>query len=144
MKKRESKKQAETKRKNTGGAMGYPIGDFLIRVKNAYLARNKTLVVRKTKLIHEVAKYMKKDDYLADVQESGNELIVTLFYRKKEPMLMGLKLVSTPGLRVYKGVDELSQQRGPTIFILSTPSGIMSSKEAIKKRIGGEVIAEVW
>lgn len=144
MKKNKSQKQNKTEDKKVLGATNYPIGDFLIRIKNSYMASNKTLSVRKTKLIYEVAKYMKKDGYLKEVEKAGDSLNVTLSYRKKEPMLMGLRLVSTPGLRVYMGADELSQQKGPTIFILSTPSGIMSSKQAVKKRIGGEVLAEVW
>jgi len=51
--------------------------------------------------------------------------------------------VSKPGLRVYMGVDELGKTKGPTFYILSTSKGVMTSNEAIKKRLGGEIIAEI-
>ena len=57
---------------------------------------------------------------------------------------MDLKLVSKPGLRIYMGADELAAKRGPSYYILSTSKGIKTSREAIKERIGGEVIVEIW
>ena len=67
-----------------------------------------------------------------------------LEYRKKEPTLIDLRLVSKPGLRIYAGADELSARRKPSFLVLSTPKGIMTCREAIKQRIGGEVIVEIW
>ncbi len=122
----------------------YPVGDFLIRVKNAALARKRDVVVMNTKLINEVAKVLKKEGFLDEIRESKGELLASLVFRKKEPILLGIKLVSKPGLRIYMGVDELKMRRGPSVFIISTPKGVMSSDEAKKKRLGGEVIAEVW
>ena len=59
---------------------------------------------------------------------------------------MDLKLVSKPGLRKYMGVDEIKSRKRArsTFLILSTPQGVMSSREAYKKNIGGEVIVEIW
>ena len=62
---------------------------------------------------------------------------------KKMPVLVELKLVSKPGKRVYIGVEEIREHKGLSFFILSTPMGIMASKDALKKNIGGEVIAEI-
>ncbi len=56
---------------------------------------------------------------------------------------MDIKLISKPGLRIYKSVDELEKIKRPTIFLVSTPKGILSSKKAIKQRIGGEILAEI-
>lgn len=121
----------------------YPIGDFLIRIKNAGLARKRDVVMQKTKLIKSVADALKREGYLYEVTENDSELTVRLAYRRKEPVLLDLKLISKPGLRIYMGVDELEKIKSPSIFILSTPQGIMSSKDAIKKRVGGEVLVEI-
>lgn len=130
-------------RKNTS-AGNYPIGDFLIRVKNASLARNHEIVVTNSKLVESVAHLLEKEGYLEGIKKEKGKLSVRLSYRKKEPVILGLKLVSSPGLRVYKGVFELEKKKGPSTFIVSTPKGIMSAMGAIKKRLGGEVIAEIW
>ena len=122
----------------------YPVGDFLIRVKNAVLARNREVVVANTKLIKEVAKVLKREGFLESISEKGGELSVRLSFRRKEPVILGIKLVSKPGLRIYMGIDELEKKKGPSMFIISSPKGVMSSSEAKKKRLGGEVIAEVW
>lgn len=122
----------------------YPVGDFLIRIKNALLAKKREVEVPGTKLIKEVATVLEKEGVLDEVRKVKGKLSVRLVFRKKEPVILGLKLISKPGSRIYWGVDELAKKRGPSIFILSTPEGILSSKEAIKKRVGGEVICEVW
>ena len=124
--------------------INYPAGDFLIRIKNASLARRKEVVLKNTKLIKSIALALKKQGYLEEVKEEEGRLYVKLAYHKKKPVLLDLKLISRPGLRVYMDVNELEKIRKPSIFILSTPKGIVSSYEAIKKRVGGEVIVEIW
>lgn len=123
--------------------INYSIGDFLIRIKNATLARKKEMEVDNTKLIESVAKVLKKEGFLTEVTKKDGKLTVKPAYRKKEPVLMDLKIISRPGLRIYMGVDELAAIKGPSIFILSTSQGAMTSLEAIKKRVGGEVIVEI-
>lgn len=128
----------------TGKSVGnYPVGDFLIRIKNASMAGKKTFEFPLNKFVLSVAKTLVKEKYLREVIEEDGLLKVSLNYRKKEPVITNIKLISTPGLRVYMQVEELEAKKGPSIFIISTPQGIMSSKEAIKKKSGGEVIAEV-
>ena len=122
----------------------YSVGNFLVRVKNAAMAGNKTLTMGSNKYVFGVAEALKKLGYFDDVKKEGNEITVSLSFKDKHPKLIDLKLVSKPGLRVYMGVDELSQKKGPSIYLLSTPKGIVSSKNAIKDRVGGEVIAEIW
>ncbi len=123
--------------------INYPVGDFLIQIKNAAMAKRREVEVDSTKLIKAVAIAMKKEGYLERVTTKKGKLIATLSYRKKEPVLIDLKLVSSPGLRIYQDVDDLERFRGPSIFILTTPKGVISSREAIKKRVGGEVIVQV-
>ena len=123
--------------------MNYPIGDFLIQVKNGALARKQEIVVVNTKMITAVAGVLKDLGYLSEIKSDGNKLSVKLTYHRKKPLLTRVRLVSKPGLRIYQGADDLDKERGPSVFIVSTPKGVMSSREAIKKRLGGEVVAEV-
>lgn len=121
----------------------YPIGDFLIRIKNASLAGKKTVVVPQNKFVVSVARSLVNEGYLRDVQVNQGILKVSLSYQKKEPVITNIKLVSKPGLRVYIKSEELEKIKKPFIYILSTPTGVMSSKDALKKKQGGEIIAEV-
>lgn len=125
-------------------ASNYPIGDFLIRIKNTAMAEQKEVHMRKTKLIVAVAKKLKSAGFLNEVKVKGDRLTATLRYVSKKPILIDLKIISRPGLRIYKNANDLESSRGPSIFIVSTPSGIMTTREAIKKRVGGEVIVEIW
>ena len=124
-------------------SINYPVGDFLIRVKNASLARRKTVDFPANKFVAAVAECLVKERYLDDAQTDQGVLRVSLSYRKKEPMITAVKLVSKPGLRVYMKVEDLVKIKSPSILILSTPDGIMSSREAIKKKLGGEVIVKI-
>lgn len=125
------------------GETNYPVGDFLIQIKNAVLVNNRQLSVRKTKLIKAVANTLKKEGYLDNVKEEEGRIDVRLSYKKKEPVILDLKLISKPGLRVYKSYDELEKLKGPSIMILTTAQGVISHKDAIKKHVGGEVIVEI-
>jgi len=124
--------------------VSYPVGDFLIRVKNAMRAGRRELVVGNTKLTKAVAEAMRRAGWLEKVEAKKKDLVVRLAYHKKEPLLHDLRLVSKPGLRIYAGVDELAARRKASEVILSTPKGVMVGKEALKKGVGGEVIAEIW
>ncbi len=134
----------KTVKKQMSRKIGYPVGDFLIRLKNAVISGNKEIVVPETKLIKAVSSVLKKEGYISDIQSNGKVMTIGLTIRRKEPVLMDVKLVSKPGLRIYMKVDELETQRGPFFMILSTPLGIMTAREAIKKRTGGEVIAKIF
>ncbi|KKU12312.1 MAG: 30S ribosomal protein S8 [Candidatus Woesebacteria bacterium GW2011_GWA1_45_8] len=122
----------------------YPIGDFLIRVKNAAMGRDKKVVFPKTKMVLSVAQALKKEGYLDEVKADKTQITTTLAYQKKEPVLLGIKLVSKPGLRVYMGASDLSKIRKPATTLVSTPKGILSARQAAKQRLGGELIVEVW
>lgn len=145
MPKTKAKKQKKEKIQGSrvGGSTNHPVGDFLVRIKNAVLTRNKEVSVKSSKVIKSIAFTLKKDGYLDEIEEKSGVLRVRLSYRHKIPVLLNIKLVSKPGLRVYMGVDELEGLKGPSSLIISTPLGVMSSKDAIKKRVGGKVIAEV-
>lgn len=122
----------------------YSVGDFLIRVKNAAIARNKKLEVRGTNEILAVAKCLKKMGLLDDFTDKKGNVELSLTFKDKKPLLMDIKLVSKPGRRIYMKLAEIEKKRGPSSFIVSSPKGIVSSREAIKLRTGGEVLAEIW
>ncbi|OGM06069.1 30S ribosomal protein S8 [Candidatus Woesebacteria bacterium GWB1_43_5] len=124
--------------------VNYSIGDFLVRLKNAAISGKSELTLPSTKLIESVAKVLKDEGFVGSVSNDAGMLTVTVAKYAKEPVLLGLSLVSRPGLRRYMKFRELASKRGPEIYIISTPQGVMSSKKALKKVIGGEVLAKIW
>lgn len=128
--------------KNT--TTNYAVGDFLVRIKNVAMAGNKIIEVKSTKKLVAVAEALKKMGFIDTVNNDKGILKVTLTFKNKSPRLMDLKLVSKPGLRIYVGVDELETKKSPSVLLISTPKGVTSSLKAIKDRMGGEVIAEIW
>lgn len=140
-------KKAKNKSPQNLGALGtanYPVGDFLIRVKNAALAGRKKVECKNTNLVRGVAEVLKKKNFLDEITKEDGKLSVTLTFHKKRPAIFGIKLISKPGLRIYMGVGEIEKKKGASFYIISTPMGVMASGEAIRKRAGGEVLAEVW
>jgi small subunit ribosomal protein S8 len=124
-------------------ATNYSVGDFLIRLQNASMAKRKEVVLESNKLIKATADALKRAKMLDEVTVDGKNIKVTLAYKKKEPILERVMLVSKPGLRIYQGAAEIAEVKRPTFFLVSTPKGILTSKEAIKENVGGEVIAEI-
>ncbi len=122
----------------------YAVGDFLIRIKNDAMAKNKEVVAKPSNQILSIAEALKKMGFIEEIKNDKNVLKLKLVFKNKKPRLMNLKLVSKPGLRVYMNVDELESHKSPSILLVSTPRGVMSSLKAIKERVGGEVIAEIW
>jgi len=139
-----NKTNKNSKRRSNVAGLNYPVGDFLIRVKNAGLARNKTVEVGYTKLIAEVAKVLKDKKILDEVDVKDQKVITRLAYIKKEPVLIDVKLISKPGLRVYGGAAEIEKIKSPSFLIISTSKGVMSDRDAVKKNLGGEFIAEIF
>lgn len=129
--------------RQAGNMTNYPVGDFLIKVKNAAMAKNKNLTVPATKGIVAVADSLKKLGYFDEVKKSKDILEIALAFKNKKPVLVSLKLVSKPGLRIYMEAREIEKKKGPSIYLISSPKGIISSRQAIKDRVGGEIIAEI-
>lgn len=125
--------------------VNYTIGDTLIRIKNGALARQKSVRVLNSRFVVSVLDAMKRAGIVRDfaVAEGSREVEVHLAYKSKEPVLMNLKLVSSPGLHLYMGVSELSARKKSTLLILSTSKGVLTSKEAMAQGVGGEIIVEI-
>ncbi len=121
----------------------YHIADFLIRLKNASMANIKELTMPTTNLINAVAKTLKDEKFLNEVTIKDRKITVQLAIYMKKPVLSNVTIISRPGLRIYMNADEIEAIKTPEVYIINTNKGVMSGKQAIKKRIGGEVIAKV-
>lgn len=128
-----------------------PIADMLTRIRNALTAKHETVTVPASKVKVSIADILVREGYIKgyEIVENPvqNDILITLKYGpvKGQRVVTGLKRVSTPGLRVYAGVDNLPKVlNGMGIAILSTSKGILTDKEAREQHIGGEVLAYVW
>ena len=81
--------------------INYPIGDFLTQIKNASLAGKKTVEVQTSSFIKATARVLQQENYLEDVREEGKKLTLRISYRKKEPIITDIRLISKPGLKIY-------------------------------------------
>lgn len=126
--------------------INYLLGDFLIRLKNSAMAKNKSFVFRSTKVVMATAEALKKSGFLESIEfvnKNKDMATFNLRFKNKRPVITDLKLVSKPGLRVYMDIWTLEKRRKPSILLISTPKGVLSSKEALKQNVGGEVLVEV-
>lgn len=128
-----------------------PIADMLTRIRNALTAKHETVEVPASKIKVAIAEILVKEGYVKGFEVVDgtvqNNIVITLKYApvKGQKVVTGLKRVSTPGLRVYAGVDNLPKVlNGMGIAILSTSKGILTDKEAKAQHVGGEVLAYVW
>ena len=127
------------------------IADMLTRIRNANMAKHQTTQVPATKMTRSIAKVLREEGFIAEVEEAGEwvkrNLVISLKYKGKnsQPLITALKRVSKPGLRVYSNKKELPRVLGGIgIAIISTSSGIMTDREARRQNLGGEVLCHVW
>ncbi len=132
-----------------------PIADMLTRIRNAAKVKKAEVYIPFSKIKLEIAKILKKEGFIEGYEElkSGDEkagnqfggINLTLKYVTGEQVITSLKRVSTPGHRIYAAKTDLPKVlNGFGIAIVSTPSGIMTNKEARKAGLGGEVLCEVY
>jgi small subunit ribosomal protein S8 len=127
------------------------ISDMLTRIRNATLAKHQTTAIPATKMTLSIARVMKQEGFIADFEETGEnidrQLVVALKYegKNRQSIIKRLKRVSKPGLRVYSNSKELPRVLGGIgIAIISTSRGIMTDREARKQGVGGEVLCYIW
>jgi len=129
-----------------------PISDLLARIRNASLARHELTRVPANKVKKNIALLLKAEGYIADVrqeewgpQKHQTITIVLKYGDDRKSAFQGLKRVSRPGRRVYVRHDQIPRVlSGLGISIISTSHGLMSDKEARRRKIGGELLCEVW
>lgn len=131
--------------------MSDPIADMLTRIRNANTAKHDTVDIPASRMKNAIAQILLDEGYIAKYQivKEGNfdTIRITMKYGadKNEKIITGLKRISKPGLRIYVGKDEIPKVLGGLgIAILSTNQGIITDKEARKRKVGGEVLAFVW
>jgi small subunit ribosomal protein S8 len=129
-------------------SMSDPIADMLIRIRNAQMVGHAEAVMPASRLKAAIAKVLKDEGYVADFrvdEEAGKpRLVVDLKYFEGRPVIDRLERVSRPGLRIYRGKDELPKVLGGMgTVIISTPQGVMTDRQARAIGQGGEVLCIV-
>ncbi len=126
-----------------------PISDFLTRLRNAQLARHATVLLPSSRMKYAIAKILEREGFVSHVSERTDGpkkiLSVTLKYQGKEPHIRSICRVSTPGRRIYRNARELPCVLSDLgIAVISTSAGLMTNKEARKRKLGGEIVCEVY
>ncbi len=132
-----------------------PISDMLIRIKNAQMVSHDQVLMPFSKMKFAIANVLKSSGFISEVERkkkaSGKKkteheyLLLTLKYDEGMGAVQDVKIISKPSRRMYIKASEIRPVRsGHGIAVISTPKGIMSSKDAWKQKLGGEILCEVW
>jgi small subunit ribosomal protein S8 len=129
-----------------------PIADMLTRIRNANVAMHDEVRMPSSKLKESLAAVLLKEGYIDGYEVSentdrpGSTLMVHMKYSpERERVISGVRRVSKPGLRVYTKADKIPRVLGGLgVAVLSTSQGLMTDREARKRRMGGEVLCYVW
>ena len=130
--------------------MNDPIADMLTRIRNAQVARHEQVLMPASNMKKASAKILLDEGYIKSVDViddglSGQIKIGLKYTEKKQAVIVGLKRISKPGLRVYAQCEELPKVLGGLgIAIVSTSKGVMTDKQARAAKVGGEVLAYIW
>ena len=127
------------------------IADMLTRIRNANSAKHDSVDIPASNMKKAIAQILVDEGYVKGYQiiDDGKQGVIrmTLKYQgaSKSPVLMGLRRVSKPGLRIYSSSEDMPKvMKGIGTAIVSTSKGVMTDKEARKENVGGEVLAFVW
>lgn len=126
-----------------------PIADFLTRIRNAVKAKKKYVEIPSSAMKKNLSEILKHESFITDYEliedNKQNFLKLQLKYIQGTPSISGLKRISTPGLRIYAGKDNLPKVlNGLGIAVISTSKGLMTEKQAKKEAVGGEVLCHIW
>ncbi|MBI5200570.1 MAG: 30S ribosomal protein S8 [Elusimicrobia bacterium] len=128
-----------------------PIADLLTRIRNANVKMKDRVDVPYSNLKMEVVRILKEEGFIANYKSLYNEgrrgsIRVFLKYSpEKELVIRGIQRISKPGLRQYRGYREIPKVRGAFgVTILSTPQGVLTDKQARERKVGGEILCQVW
>jgi small subunit ribosomal protein S8 len=127
-----------------------PISDMLTRIRNAVAVGHDDVTMPSSKMKEEVARILTEEGYVDryDVAQAGPGKALTLqlrYIERHRPVIQGLRRISKPGHRVYRGAGELPRvQGGLGVAVVSTSQGLLPDREARRRRLGGEIVCEVW
>lgn len=127
-----------------------PISDLLTRLRNAHLAKHDRLDMPASKLKSELCRVLKESGFVEDfrVIEAVPQGTLRIYLRYSEagaPAIQHLRRISKPGRRVYRKAEDLRPVRnGLGVGIVSTSQGVLTDAQARQRRVGGEVLCEIW
>jgi small subunit ribosomal protein S8 len=127
-----------------------PIADMLTRIRNANVAMRDEVTMPSSKQKVALAEILKREGYISSYEvldaKSAKTLKISMKYSDdRRRTISGIKRVSTPGLRVYRGATDVPRVLGGLgVAVLSTSQGLMTDREARKRKVGGEVMCYVW
>lgn len=127
-----------------------PVADMLTRIMNGYRARLPRVNVPLSRMGKGLCEILRDEGYVRSVDvetvAGRDTLVVGLAYdAQQRPALLGARRVSKPGRRIYAAADDIPRVRGGLgVAVLTTSSGLMSDDEARRRRVGGEILCEVW
>jgi small subunit ribosomal protein S8 len=127
-----------------------PIADMFTKIRNALAVQKETVLISYSKLKMELAKVLLKNNYIKEIIRRGKknkksiELVLS-YDENGKGVINHIDRISKLSRRVYLPLKEIKPvRRGYGMMILSTPKGLLTDKEAIKEKVGGEAIAEIW
>ena len=122
-----------------------PIADMLTRIRNASMAKLEKTQMPYSKVKEEIAEVMKSSNYILDTEVVGEGIKKVLVIKLPQDKSLNLKRLSKPGQRIYRKAKELYLfKRGYGIRIITTSQGVMTEREAMNKKLGGELICEIY
>lgn len=128
-----------------------PVADMLARINNGYLARHQAVTIPHSRIKEKIAKILVKEGYLKSlkIEKAENSklktLVCQLTYQNGQPSVSSIKRISKPGKRVYRPCDHIPWTiSGYGITLISTTAGVMTDREARKKKLGGEIICQIY
>ncbi|WP_019563615.1 30S ribosomal protein S8 [Thioalkalivibrio sp. ALMg3] len=126
-----------------------PISDMLTRVRNAQRANKEQVAIPFSKAKERILKVFAEEGFVGDIQVEGEvaqkKLVVKLKYFEGRPVIETVERISRPGLRIYRGKDELPRiNAGLGVAVVSTPQGVMSDRAARAAGQGGEVLCKIY
>ncbi len=127
-----------------------PIADMLTRIRNAQVVLKKTVDVPYSNYKRDIVKVLRQEGFIAgfDIRLQSNKKVLRVYLKytdEKQPVIQGLERVSRPGRRRYSGFSDLPYVHdGLGLSIVSTSHGLMTTAKARKKRVGGEIVLNVW
>ncbi len=124
-----------------------PITDLCTRIRNAQAVHRSEVTMSSSNMKKSILNILKEEGYISDFTEQDvdnkKSLTIMLKYFKKTPVINMIKRISRPGLRSYKGKDNLPEVPGFGIAVVTTSKGVMTAKAAKSQGIGGEVVCIV-
>jgi small subunit ribosomal protein S8 len=135
-----------------------PISNMFCQIKNAQMVKKPEIFIPFSNYKQNLLKVLEKEGLIEEVKKVKKKIkkrkmlpkpflrVRLKYHSNEEPFISNVKMISKPGQRIYSGAKDLKkyETKGVGIVLVSTPKGPMTSKEARKKNLGGEVICKIW